>query len=62
MTTAMRTELAPFRFALICVALLSLAGCGQSGALVLPGAVPAGESQDNNASDADEPEEDESGQ
>ena len=28
----------------------------------IPGAVPAGEAQDNNSSDADEPEEDESGQ
>jgi predicted small lipoprotein YifL len=57
----MRTELATGRLALICVTLLSLGGCGQTGALVLPGAVPADESQAEESSATEDQEEDESG-
>ena len=58
----MKTELATGRLALIYVALLSVAGCGQTGALVLPGAASAEESQTEESNATEDQEEDESGQ
>jgi predicted small lipoprotein YifL len=59
----MTIDIGQARLVLVSAALLSLGACGQTGALVLPGAEPAQDTQEEGAaSEAEDQEEDESDQ